>query len=202
MVDKKKIIISFAFFFFSDESTLNNLDINHSHLYDQIQSNPFEQAKETFSEFISSGDPSYIRTIPRMLKILQNIFNHSSMPIHYEFTEEEFLYRFYQIACNAQSFSSPTYAASLYTRFLSNVRQRDRTGLYQNLQIYLKGEPIDQVFGGLFSLQSCINHSCDNSCEIMDCQVTQDAAGVKVNLVQTKQNIRSLYLFRFVVNIN
>lgn len=163
-----------------NESNATNLDINHAHLYDQIQINPLDQAKENFSEFISSGDASYIRTIPRMLKIMQNIFNHSSMPIHYEFTEQEFLYRFYQIACNAQSFSSPTYATSLYTRFLSNVRQRDRTGLYQNLQVYLKGEPIDQVFGGLFPLQSCLNHSCDNSCEIMDCQVTPDAAGVKV----------------------
>jgi len=117
-----------------------------------------------------------------MLKIMQNIFNHSSMPIHYEINEQEFTYRFYQIACNAQSFSSPTYAATLYTRFLSNIRQRDRSNLYQTLQTYLKGEPIDQVFGGLFPLQSSLNHSCDNSCEIMDCQVTPEVAGIKVNI--------------------
>ena len=154
--------------------------MNHSQRFRQGDDNPLEHAKEIFSEFVSSGDPAYIRTIPRMLKIMENIFNHPSMPIHYEFNEDEFTYRFYQIACNAQSFSSPTYATTLYTRFLSNIRQRDRTGLYQILQTYLKGEPVDQVFGGLFPLQSSLNHSCDNSCEIMDCQVTPEAAGIKV----------------------
>jgi hypothetical protein len=154
--------------------------LSHSHTLERTDEGPLESAKETFSEFISSGDATYIRTIPRMLKIMQNIFNHSSMPIRYEFNEQEFNYRFYQIACNAQSFSSPTYATTLYTRFLSNIRQRDRTGLYQILQPYLKGEPIDQVFGGLFPLQSSLNHSCDNSCEIMDCQVTPEVAGIKV----------------------
>lgn len=102
------------------------------------------------------------------------------MPVHYEFNEQEFIYRFYQIACNAQSFSSPTYATTIYTRFLANIRQRSRAGLYQSLQTYLKGEPVDQVFGGLFPLQSSLNHSCANSCEIMDCQVTPEVAGIKV----------------------
>jgi hypothetical protein len=164
-----------------------------------------ERAKESFSEFISSGDPTYIRTIPRMLKIMQNIFNHSSMPIRYEFNEQEFTYRFYQIACNAQSFSSPTYATTLYTRFLSNIRQRDRTGLYQTLQTYLKGEPIDQVFGGLFPLQSSINHSCDNSCEITDCQVTAEVAGIKVKpcfYLYYEFISLSIFSVRFGVKIN
>ncbi|CAF3696138.1 unnamed protein product [Rotaria sordida] len=161
-------------------TTQNSIDLNYSHKLQQTDDGPLEQAKEIFSEFISSGDATYIRTIPRMLKIMKNIFNHSSMPIHYEINEQEFTYRFYQIACNAQSFSSPTYATTIYTRFLSSIRQRDRTGLYQLLQTYLKGEPIDQVFGGLFPLQSSLNHSCDNSCEIMDCQVTSEVAGIKV----------------------
>jgi hypothetical protein len=169
-------------FVLEDGTTFNGIDFNHSHTFAQTDEGPFEHAKEIFSEFISSGDPTYTRTIPRMLKIMQNIFNHSSMPVHYEITEQEFTYRFYQLACNAQSFSSPTYATTLYTRFLSNIRQRDRTGLYQILQTYLKGEPTDQVFGGLFPLQSSINHSCDNSCEIMDCQVTPEVAGIKVNI--------------------
>ncbi|CAF4066662.1 unnamed protein product [Adineta steineri] len=163
-----------------DNDTSNGIDLNHSFTVEETDEGPLEHAKETFSEFISSGDPTYIRTIPRMLKIMRNIFNHPSMPVHYEFNEQEFNYRFYQIACNAQSFSSPTYATTIYTRFLYNIRQRDKSGLYKTLQTYLKGEPVDQVFGGLFPLQSSINHSCDNSCEIMDCQVTPEAAGIKV----------------------
>ncbi|CAF3793974.1 unnamed protein product [Rotaria magnacalcarata] len=155
----------------------NGVDLTYAHQFQRTDDGPLEQAKEIFSEFISSGDPTYVRTIPRMLKLMNNIFNHPSMPIQYDLNELEFSYRFYQIACNAQSFSSPTYAATLYTRFLSNVRQRDRTGLYVTLQAYLKGEPADQVFGGLFPLQSSLNHSCDNSCEIMDCQVTPEVAG-------------------------
>ncbi|CAF1629485.1 unnamed protein product [Rotaria magnacalcarata] len=158
----------------------NGVDLTYAHQFQRTDDGPLEQAKEIFSEFISSGDPTYVRTIPRMLKLMNNIFNHPSMPIQYDLNELEFSYRFYQIACNAQSFSSPTYAATLYTRFLSNVRQRDRTGLYVTLQTYLKGEPADQVFGGLFPLQSSLNHSCDNSCEIMDCQVTPEVAGIKV----------------------
>lgn len=154
--------------------------MNHSHQSRETDDGPLEQAKEIFSEFISSGDPTYIRTIPRMVRIMNNIFNHSSMPIQYGLSDIEFTYRFYQIACNAQSFSSPTYATTLYTRFLSNIRQRDKNGLYKSLQPYLKGEPVDQVFGGLFPLQSSLNHACDNSCEIMDCQVTPEVAGIKV----------------------
>jgi hypothetical protein len=159
---------------------------------DLHQSPPVEHAKEIFSEFISSGDFSYMKSIPRMLKIMQNIFHDSSMPIRYDVGEEEFNYRFYQIACNAQSFSSPTYASTLYNRFLANVRQRDRSGLYQHLRTYLKGEPIDQVFGGLFPLQSSLNHSCDNSCEIMDCQVTPEGAGIKVRTSSRQHLIDAL----------
>ncbi|CAF0813779.1 unnamed protein product [Adineta ricciae] len=163
-----------------NETTTNGIDLSQSHLTDQTDDGPLEHAKETFSEFISSGDATYVHTIPRMLKIMQNIFSHSSMPIHYEFNEQEFVHRFYQIACNAQSFSSPVYATTIYTKFLANIRQRGKAALYQVLQPFLKGEPVDQVFGGLFPLQSSLNHSCDNSCEIMDCQVTPEVAGIKV----------------------
>ncbi|CAF0735161.1 unnamed protein product [Didymodactylos carnosus] len=141
-------------------------------------STAIERTKEKFSEFISTGDETYIHTIPRMLRIMQNIFDHSSLPFHYEIDEKEFSYRFYQIACNAQSFSSPTYAATIYSHFLFNIRN-DRNFCHI-LQKYLHGEPRDQVFGGLFLLQSSLNHSCDNSVEIMDCQVTPEQAGVKV----------------------
>lgn len=168
--------------FFQDETTTNGIDLSQSPLTDRTDDGPLEHAKETFSEFISSGDANYVHTIPRMLKIMQNIFSHSSMPVHYEFNEQEFVHRFYQIACNAQSFSSPVYAATIYTKFLANIRQRGKAALFQVVQPFLKGEPVDQVFGGLFPLQSSLNHSCDNSCEIMDCQVTPEVAGIKVKL--------------------
>ena len=183
-----------------DDSPSNGIDLHHSPKVEHTDEGPVEHAKEIFSEFISSGDSSYIRSIPRMLRIMQNIFQHSSMPIRYDVGEEEFNYRFYQIACNAQSFSSPTYASTLYNRFLANIRQRDRSGLYQHLRTYLKGEPTDQVFGGLFPLQSSLNHSCDNSCEIMDCQVTPEVAGIKVRTRPPRASRR--FTCRSVANTN
>ncbi|CAF4417515.1 unnamed protein product, partial [Adineta steineri] len=56
-----------------DNDTSNGIDLNHSYTVEETDEGPLEHAKETFSEFISSGDPTYIRTIPRMLKIMRNI---------------------------------------------------------------------------------------------------------------------------------
>ncbi|CAF0804762.1 unnamed protein product [Adineta steineri] len=120
-----------------NNNTSNGIDLNHSYKVDETDEGPVEHAKEIFFEFISSCVSTYIRTTP----------------LQHEFNKQEVMYRFYQIACNTHSFSSPTYATVNY---------------------------VDQVFGDLFSLQSSLNHSCDNSCEIMDCQVTSEIASIKV----------------------
>ncbi|XP_013418557.1 SET and MYND domain-containing protein 5-like [Lingula anatina] len=121
-------------------------------------------AKAPFRRFISYGITGHAQWASNMVQLMDRIFNNFDDGINYHIDDTEFEGRFYQVACNCQSFSDGN---SPYIRFMQGISQ-DPTQDYIKPYLNDRGIPKEAIFGGLFPVHACFNHSCDNSVEVMD----------------------------------
>ncbi|KAH3753747.1 hypothetical protein DPMN_188396 [Dreissena polymorpha] len=121
-------------------------------------------AKSPFRKFIAYGSTSVIGVIPKMVQIMQEVFDNAHLPAHfrYKITNKEFDGRYYQASCNVQAFSDPAPPFSIFMRNMARDGKRDV------VMPYTRAEPEDALFAGMFPLHACLNHSCDNNVEVLD----------------------------------
>ncbi|XP_013406112.1 potential protein lysine methyltransferase SET5-like [Lingula anatina] len=124
-------------------------------------------AKAPYRRFIAYGKAGHAEWAHKMVDLMNRVFNNFPDGINYKIDNREFEGRYYQVACNCQSFSDPL---TPYRRFLSRMKVDSNS---KHVVPYMAsiGEPKEAVFGGLFALHACLNHSCDNDVEILDCDV-------------------------------
>ncbi|XP_052814472.1 uncharacterized protein LOC128241535 isoform X2 [Mya arenaria] len=121
-------------------------------------------AKSPFRKFIAYGNTSVLGIIPKMLTMMQGIFDNENLPAHfrYKITNQEFDGRYYQATCNVQAFSDPAPPFKVFMNSVSKDPKRDL------IVPYTKEDPDDALFAGMFPLHACLNHSCANNVEVLD----------------------------------
>ncbi|CAH1263608.1 SMYD5 [Branchiostoma lanceolatum] len=125
------------------------------------------RAKEPYRRFLGFGVSGFVKQIPKMLKIMQAIFQNTE--IKYKIDELEFERRYYQVACNVQSYGPPCVT---WHEFVAEFHRTARPGEnHRRVAQEMRGEPKDVTFGGLYALQSSLNHSCDKNVDVMDAMV-------------------------------
>ncbi|XP_035697869.1 SET and MYND domain-containing protein 5-like isoform X1 [Branchiostoma floridae] len=140
------------------------------------------RAKEPYRRFLGFGVSGFVKQIPKMLKIMQAIFQNTE--IKYKIDELEFERRYYQVACNVQSFGPPCVT---WHEFVAEFHRTARPGEnHRRVAQEMRGEPKDVTFGGLYALQSSLNHSCDKNVDVMDA-VVDGKPGV---VIRAKQPIK------------
>ncbi|XP_078673916.1 protein-lysine N-trimethyltransferase SMYD5-like [Branchiostoma floridae x Branchiostoma belcheri] len=140
------------------------------------------RAKEPYRRFLGFGVSGFVKQIPKMLKIMQAIFQNTE--IKYKIDELEFERRYYQVACNVQSFGPPCVT---WHEFVAEFHRTSRPGEnHRRVAQEMRGEPKDVTFGGLYALQSSLNHSCDKNVDVMDGMV-DGKPGV---VIRAKQGIK------------
>ncbi|KAK3579490.1 hypothetical protein CHS0354_028308 [Potamilus streckersoni] len=115
-----------------------------------------------YRRFIAYGSSSQTKIIPKMFKIMQDIFHNLSEGRRYTITEREFDGRYFQATCNVQAFSdfNPPFKS-----FINAIRTNRK---YKRIESLCTEEPREATFAGLFPLHACLNHSCINNVEVLD----------------------------------
>ena len=133
-------------------------------------------AKVPFRRFIAYGIADYASHVPNMFSIMQRLFSDNVTGVTYPIDEKEFNGRFYQAACNSQSFSDPS---TPFEQFMKNIRTAGVSLNTVGVMRYLKGNPADATFAGMFPVHACLNHSCDNNVECCNTE-KEGEAGIMV----------------------
>ncbi|CAH1780281.1 unnamed protein product [Owenia fusiformis] len=139
-------------------------------------------AKVPFRRFIAYGITNFVPHIPKMVQVMRDMFGEWN-GIKYPISDNEFNGRFYQAACNAQSFSDRDNPFKKFLNNLKNKMSQQTVGLLK----YMKGDPNPAIFAGLFPLHSSLNHSCDNNVECYDDYID----GRPAIQVRAKKNIKA-----------
>ncbi|KAL3856108.1 hypothetical protein ACJMK2_015302 [Sinanodonta woodiana] len=115
-----------------------------------------------YRRFIAYGSFSQTKIIPKMFKIMQDMFHNLSEGLSYAITEREFDGRYFQATCNAQAFSDSN---PPFKSFVNAIRKNRK---YKRIESLCIVEPREATFAGLFPLHACLNHSCVNNIEVLD----------------------------------
>lgn len=137
------------------------------------------RAKSPYRKFIAYGNFGHAQWADKMVELMNKIFDNWE-GITYTIDQREFDGRYYQVACNCQSFAD---SESPYYRFINRLKVDIKNAAVLE---YLHGPPAEAIFGGLFPLQACANHSCENNIEVMDAPVN----GKPGIALRTRRNIR------------
>ncbi|XP_014668636.1 PREDICTED: uncharacterized protein LOC106809910 isoform X2 [Priapulus caudatus] len=153
-------------------------------MLDEPSEESWQMARMPFQRFVASGTSGYAKTVPDMVALMARIFSAADDTLTLDVTEEEFETCYYKVACNAQSYSSTLYASLIHATFVGRVRDAPDDAAALAFALRDLEPPDDQVFGGLFQIQSCLNHSCAKNADVVDCQFTPNVAGVEVKALR------------------
>lgn len=98
-----------------------------------------------------------------MHQVMKDVFNGLPEGLRYDITAREFDGRYLQMACNVQSFSDGRNPLHCFLKSIGSLSQ------YAQLSDFVDVDNIPEAnFAGVFPVQSCFNHSCANTIEVMD----------------------------------
>ncbi|XP_041376113.1 SET and MYND domain-containing protein 5-like [Gigantopelta aegis] len=133
-------------------------------------------AKAPFRRFIAYGSLDAAKRMSSMVDLFKKMFADCGDGVSYDITNAEFNGRYYQATCNLQSFGS---YVTPYHQFLDRLPETEDIRAFRLLKYVSKRCP-DAPFAGLFPLQCCLNHSCDNNVEVSDGRGPNGRPGVRV----------------------
>ncbi|XP_012944230.1 uncharacterized protein LOC101858898 [Aplysia californica] len=123
------------------------------------------RAKAPYRRFIAFGTMPAMQRMPHALPMFQAAFADCGGGLSYKITEDEFNGRYYQAACNLQSFSC---SITPYHHFMNNIKD-DLRGI--GVLKHLSDRPPEAQFAALCPLHACSNHSCLNNAEVCDLDI-------------------------------
>ncbi|XP_029634436.1 uncharacterized protein LOC115209940 isoform X2 [Octopus sinensis] len=120
-------------------------------------------AKAPYRRFIAYGAQGVAGKFTVMHQVMKDVFNGLPEGLRYDVTPREFDGRYLQMACNVQSFSDGRNPLHCFLNSISNFSQ------YAQIADLVDVDNIPEAnFAGVFPVQSCLNHSCANTIEVMD----------------------------------
>jgi len=126
----------------------------------------WEKARDPFRRFIGFGKEGYSNkaAVKPCFEDLRIIFRNENLPVPYEIDGREFDGRHYQLANNAQFYGPPKTNYQIFLETLADEFPYE--GILDDIKVFLQVEPRRPMFGGLFPLHACLNHSCYHNCEV------------------------------------
>ncbi|GAB1600558.1 uncharacterized protein LOC106876117 [Argonauta hians] len=139
-------------------------------------------AKSPYRRFIAYGAEGVASNYAIIYQTMKDVFNGLPDGLRYNITSREFEGRYLQMACNVQSFSDGKNPLHCFLKSINNVSNCDQ--IYDLIDI----DNIPEAnFAGVFPVQSCLNHSCANSVEVMD-GLSNGRPGIQL---RARMNIKS-----------
>jgi len=126
----------------------------------------WEKARDPFRRFIGFGKEGYSNKagVKPCFEDLRIIFRNENLPVPYDIDGREYDGRHYQLANNAQFYGPPKTNYQIFVETLTDEFPYE--GILDDIKLYLDEEPRRPMFGGLFPLHACLNHSCYHNCEV------------------------------------
>jgi len=128
----------------------------------------YQRSCEPFRSFIGARFP-FVDSARALFSCLESILaDNEALPTPFTLIENEFEWRYSQIASNVQEFRPPE--SNLET-WMTNVRDLNEERLWKLLQLSIRKSPVKiyprpPVFSGMFVLHATTNHSCNHNCKV------------------------------------